>query len=324
MNQIIFSFLFLIAGLLNSPLPQARHLEEITFDIHRNKLILYGGAVAEEGKLKEFTQVHEWDGAGWKEFNVAGPGGRSGHALIYHEADKVTYLIGGVTEAKSPYIIYLDVWQWNGKDWKLVNSDCPFKIPEAVYDPVNKHILAYGDASDKTKFTYGTDQKFELWEYTSNTWKKLSANGPQTDGPTGIAYDTNRQTLVIPNWEAGKAVIWEWKDNAWKKITCNGNCPPARNRFPLVYYPEEKATYLFGGFTEDRKQLGDFWKWDGIQWIKLETATAPSVRNSTHFAYGQKSLLLYGGSVPKPGSPGQITLCSELWQWKAGAWKQIQ
>ena len=324
MYQITLSLLFFLVRLIDSPLPQARHLEEVAFDTHRNTLILYGGAVAEEGKLKEFTQVHEWDGSGWTALDVYGPSGRSGHALVYHESEKVTYLIGGVTEAQNPYVIYFDVWRWNGKDWKQVHTSCPVKEPEAVYDPVNKRMLVYGDAGDKTKFTYGNDQKFELWEYKSNTWKKLSAKGPHTDGPTGIAYDTNRQTLVIPTWKEGKAVVWEWKNNTWQKIACSANCPPTRNRFPLVYYPEEKTTYLFGGFTADRKQLGDFWKWDGKQWAQINTITGPSVRNSTHFAYGQKSLFLYGGSVPLAGSPGKITLCNELWQWTEGKWKQIQ
>ncbi|MBD2699070.1 hypothetical protein IC229_00360 [Spirosoma sp. BT702] len=317
----IFFLILFGAGIIGATSPEPRHLETVAFDTYRNKLIVYGGATVVNGTLNEFTAVYEWDSFGWKQYDKPGPGGRSGHALVYHKADNVTLLFGGVSEKQQPYTIYYDVWRWNGQDWKQVSSTCPVKEPKAVYDPVHKRVLVYGDASDKTKFMYGNDQQFELWEYSSNAWKKLSTNGPHPDGPYQITYDNKRQALVMLDWEDGKSVVWEWTDTQWVKKPVAG--PSPRTRYMLAHHPGEGVTYLHGGFTADRKQIGDFWKWDGKTWTNIETPTSPGLRNSAHLVYDGNRILLYGGSVPQPDAPDKLTLCSQLWQWKDGHWKQL-
>ena len=149
------------------------------------------------------------------------------------------------------------------------------------------------------------------------------AKGPHPDGPYDMAYDTQRQALILLAWENGKSVVWEWQNNQWQKIPCSGNYPTVRNRYMLSYYPDDGVTYLFGGFIEDQ-QLGDFWRWNGQQWTEMHPDESPSQRNSAHFAYTGDQLLLYGGSVPKPGEPGHLTLCNELWAWRKGHWKRLQ
>lgn len=320
-------FLLLLTAVVGTPFggnpPTPRHLESVAFDQRRQQLVVYGGAAAVNGALTEFTQVHEWAPSGWRHLDAPGPGGRSGHAMVYDETRQTVLLLGGATEAVNPYVIYFDVWRWNGRDWQKLNATCPVKEPHAAYDPDRRRVLVYGDASDKTQFKYGPDQRFELWTYQSNRWEKLSADGPHLDGPYQIAYDRHRRALVVPDWEDGNPVVWEWKAEAWTKTPTTG--PPPRTRYMLAYHPGDRHTYLYGGFTPDRRQLGDFWAWDGTAWTRLNPLPTPAPRNSAHFAFDGRRLLLYGGSVPQPGGPpGSLTLCNELWAWEESVWKQLR
>lgn len=321
-SRIVLAAVVVFGGPTAGAQPTPRHLENVAFDQRRDRLVVYGGAAAVNGALTEFTQVHEWAPSGWWHVDAPGPGGRSGHAMVYDETQQAVLLIGGATEAVNPYVIYFDVWRWNGRDWQRLDANCPVKEPQAIYDPDHQRVLVYGDASDKTQFKYGADQRFELWAYRANRWEKLAAEGPHPDGPYQAAYDRHRHALVVLDWEGGNPVVWEWKAEAWSKTTATG--PPPRSRYMLAHHPTDGRTYLYGGFTPDRQQLGDFWAWDGTAWTRLDALPTPALRNSAHFAFDGNRLLLYGGSVPQPGgAPGSLTVCNELWAWEGGIWKQL-
>jgi hypothetical protein len=305
--------------------PNPRHLEEITYDSKRNKLLLFGGAEVNNEVWKEPSLIFEWDGKTWEKIDVQGPPGRRGHGWVYDENKKEAILIGGVAEGKIlKDSVVFDVWSWDGNKWKPNNTNCPVKEPEAVYDPANKRILVYGDANNKSRLNYNEPTAFELWEYKNGTWNRLSTDGPDIRGSRMIAFDNDRKRLVIPVFEQNKMIVWEWKDNVWEKIVCENEYPVYRTRFALAYYPAEKQTLLFGGLSEKREQLGDFWKWNGKKWEKIETTIAPSVRNSTHFASNNNQLFLYGGSVPKALPEKGIELSNELWSWEKGFWKKLK
>jgi tetratricopeptide (TPR) repeat protein len=316
-RTILLIVLFISRTTGYSQNPNPRHLERIAFDGHGNKIVLYGGAEQRTGGWHNPDYVYECDTSGWKEFRVPGPGNRNGPGLIYHDDEKATFLIGGTTQNEGNASVNLDVWKWDGQNWELVITDCPFRSLEAVYNPDNKSILAYGDAQDKTKVWRGGDpQKFELWEFKFDVWRKLSTEGPQTSGPFEMAYDKRRQALIVPIWESGKAVVWEWINGEWKKTSCTENCPEPRNRFALAYHDKEKATYMFGGRNNAKPFLDDFWKWDGKSWTKIETSATPAMRCAATMEYGNNELLLYGGVV-------EWGLTNEIWQWKNGNWKLL-
>ena len=315
------AFIFFNAG-FDQPAP--RHLEEVTYDKKRNKLLLFGGAEVNGDVWKEPAMVYEWDGKNWMRKEAPGPAGRRGHGWLYDEDREETLLIGGVSEGRiSKDSVLFDVWRWNGSNWKLMNTVCPVKEPEAVFDPVNKRILVYGDANNKAVLNYNLETSFELWEYKKDEWKKLSDEGPNINGSRMLSFDAERNRLVVPVYEQKQSVVWEWTGTKWEKIVCGNDYPSYRTRFATAYDPIEKQTILFGGLSEKREQLGDFWKWDGKQWRKIETKESPSVRNSSHFACGNNQLFLYGGSVPKPAPQEGIETCNELWSWKDNHWEKL-
>lgn len=313
----LFSVLAIFFEAQSQVHPNPRHTERIAYDTDRKKLILFGGTELIPGGRVEPEEVFEWDQSGWREFKAAGPGKRNGPTLVYHQADQVLYLIGGQTELSNDVKMNLDVWKWNGTAWTLVNSDCPFRQLEAVYDADNESILAFGDVNDKTKVWRSGDKRaFELWEYKSGSWKKLSGDGPQIEAPYEMAYDRKRKALVLPTWQGGSSVVWEWKNSKWNKIQCSQNCPAARNRHTIAYDEKQKAVFMFGGRTNDKPFLDDFWKWDGKSWTRIESELMPPMRCAASIEYGDGGLLLYGGVV-------DWGLTNELWQWKGGKWKLL-
>lgn len=292
-----------------------RHLERIAFDSNRNTLIMYGGAAMVDGVLTYFPNVYEWDQSEWREIKAEGPGGRNASPLVYDPVSKLTFLFGGVTEDKEGYTIHFDVWSWDGKKWKLMSTDCPVKEPDAVYDPAAERILVYGEVSNKSTIQYSGERSFELWEYKSNQWKKLSADGP--DIYPVLSFDVSRNTLIVPFLEDGRGEIWEWSDNHWRKIPCETQCPESRTRQAMTYDPVTKATYMFGGRNNSRNYLNDFWKWDGKSWTKTECTNPPPVRASARLISSKDGLLMYGGAV-------NGGLSNEIWEWKGNAWTLIK
>lgn len=313
---LIAAILLCAAATFSQISPDPRHLEEIAYDSKRDKIVLFGGGGNVIGKGFSFPEnVFEWDQSAWKEAQFEVPGNRVGHALVYDPHQKATFLIAGVTEAQADSKVNLNVWKWDGKQWKLSNTDAPVKTSEATYDPINQRILVYGDVYNKTQLRRGSDpQVFELWELKANQWKKLSADGPNINSAYEIAFDISRNALVIPCWENGQSVVWEWKNEKWDKITTTGAVPDARNRYALAYHPQEKATFLFGGRNNANPFFSDFWKWDGISWTKVASAHPPAKRAAATMEYGKGALYLYGGVV-------EWGLSNEMWQWKKGAWK---
>jgi len=308
-KNILFGILSVCApGLLYPDNPQPRHLEEIVYDQNRGQMPL--------GSAVNFpSSIAEWNGKAWTAFDLNGPGSRNGHALVYQSQDKVTLLIGGSTETPEVVKENLDVWSWNGVEWKRINENCPVKSPEAVFDASLNRVLVYGDGHQISRVWQGGDPRdYQLWEFKSNTWNKLSSDGPQPYSAFEIAFDTKRKTLVIPTWDQGKSIVWEWRDNKWRKIICSENCPDARNRFSLAYHPNENGIFLFGGRNESNPFLGDFWKWNGQIWTKIESSISPAKRAAATMEYGDDELILYGGVT-------DWGLTNEIWKWKNGVWK---
>jgi hypothetical protein len=325
MGYLLAAILFFLVITAVRSQPNPRHLEEIAYDAAGSKLLVFGGIELANQKWIEPTSLHEWDGNKWKVIETAGPVGRRGAGWVYDETSKETFLFGGVTTGKvQPDSVLMDAWKWNGSRWKMLNTTCPVKEPEATFDPVNKRVLVYGDAANKNLINYDLPASFELWEFKNGEWRKLSDGGPNITGSRMISFDASRNKLVVPVFEDNKLSVWEWSDGKWTKSNFEKDCPGYRTRFAMAYHPVEKVTLLFGGLSADRRQQGDLWKWDGRQWKKIDFRDGPSIRNSSHFVFSKDQLILYGGSVPRALPATGIELSNEMWGWKNDKWKLLK
>jgi hypothetical protein len=315
-HAFIFSALFITGALFPLPefssssdvsaLPRPRHLEEIAYDKKDNALYLFGGAEINGQSWSEPDNLFQYKDQ-WEEINERGPIGRRGHILLYDESSGSLVMFGGVAQTPSGRDSSLfDMWRWHGGKWKILDVRSPFKECRAVYDSEAKRILAYGDI--------GTDQRdFELWEFKSAKWSKLSEGGP-TDGPFPLAYNPKSKTISLLQWkEDGTLALWEWQNRNWKTRQYSTDFPLARNKYAFAYSTTENALFIFGGVDSRRELLGDFWKFDGNTWKNLTLDSTPSPRASLRLLDSGASMLLYGG-VTKTG------LTNELWEFKNSRW----
>lgn len=300
--------------------PKPRHLEEISFDFQRDKLIVFGGSEIHVDGFTDPTGVFELGSEGWVQINANGPVGRRGHAMIYHKRDKLTYLFAGVTVTIKDSLLF-DTWSWDGVAWQQLDIQCPVKNPAGVFDSRNNSILIYGDASDKQREAYGDEQVFQLWQFKDHNWNLISDSGPRPEGPYEMSFDVKRATVVIPVWNNGKLVVWEWAGNTWRQISCTSECPPARNRFGLTYSSSEGLTYLFGGRDplDRNKFLADFWSWDGSRWKRVRSGDVPSARAGLCLEDSSSGIILYGGVV---FNDGKSEVTNELWRWDGESWSK--
>lgn len=314
-NLFAFLFLSFIHSALLAQTIAPRHLEKIAYDSNKKRLALFGGSEHADGKVTFPGNVQTWNGTTWTSINSDVPGNRVGHSWIYHEKEKVTYLISGISNANGERVIR-DTWKWNGSVWSKAGSDVPMKTSDGAYDHFNNRLLILGDVYNKDSVWTGGRQEIELWEFKDSKWKQLSADGPQPNGPYEVAYNEQTRSLMVPTWENGKSVVWEWRDEKWNKVTVDGEFPEARNRFALAYDNRTKSVYMFGGRNRNTPFFADFWKWNGIKWEKLETPNMPPARAGATMEAGFGGLILYGGVIQK--GP-----CSEMWIWKKGKWEQV-
>lgn len=317
-RQSLFSFILLLIAV---PFAQAqttippRHLEKIAYDPKNKKLLVFGGAEFNDGNVTFPANVQTWNGKTWAPINAGGPGNRVGHSWIYHDKERVTYLVSGISNNNGEHVMR-DSWKWNGTVWSKVGSDIPMKTSDGAYDNQNNRLLLLGDVFNKDSVWAGGPQKIELWEFRNGKWKQLSADGPQPDGPYEVAYNKQTHALVVPTWEHGKSVVWEWHNDKWNKIIIEGESPERRNRFALAFDDVTKAVYMFGGRNDINPFFSDFWKWDGTKWEKIVASTMPQARAGATMESRRGDLILYGGVIEK--GP-----CNEMWTWKQGEWTQV-
>lgn len=300
--------------------PPARHLERIAYDTKRAKLIMFGGSAMVGDLLTYYTSVYEWDGVAWTEFSAPGPMGRNGSALVFNPSEKCTYLLGGIYEDKAGYKILFDVWTWNGTSWQQVDTTCPVKEPEAVYDPQNKRVFVFGEASNKDSlFPQAGERKFELWSYKRNRWHKLSEQCPSPEGPIHLAFNPITGILVFPAEESGKMVVWQWNKEGWKKRACENACPPARSRYAFAFDAGTQTFYMHGGRTANRDFLNDLWEWNGETWKDMTPSSPLSKKASARMISFEGGILEYGGVTLENG---KTLLRNDVWILQNGKWKK--
>src|SRR5262249_10263591 len=108
--------------------PPARSSAAMTFDLQRNRVVLFGG-----GGTTFLGDTWEWDGAVWTQPSTSGPPARSGPAMSFTPSGRVI-LFGGYNLVDD----YLaDTWEWSGGAWIELQKTSPgTRIESAVgFDP---------------------------------------------------------------------------------------------------------------------------------------------------------------------------------------------
>lgn len=171
---------------INTPtLPQSRAHVNIAFDKKRNKVVMFGGWHS----YNTLADTWEYDGEDWTRiYPAASPPNTQNNLLVYDEKREVVVLFGGSIHNSG--IIYDDTWEWNGENWKYVdtpNRPGPREEPCGTYDSDQGKVILFGGSSAE-----------DTWEYDGSDWTPIiTDHTPGKRGFSSMAYQKNSKTIIL-------------------------------------------------------------------------------------------------------------------------------
>ncbi len=168
--------------------------------------------------------------------------------MAYDEARGRTVCFGGSSYSKGVgYQFYNQTNEWDGHVWHYPHNGsgtAPSRRSGAVmaYDSVRARIMLYGGGSEIGQ------PLGDLWEWDGATWTDRTS-----PGSPGLAYDSNRATLVLVN----NSQTWEWPSasQVWT-LRASGSGPS--QVWGAAYHAAHRRTVVIAQSAT--------WEWDGQVW----------------------------------------------------------
>ena len=241
------------------------------------------------------------------------PGPRYGHEMVFDEARGTTLLFGGFLSDGSPVG---DTWSWNGESWTLLSESGPGprKWAAATYDSRRRVVVMFGGREGVGRSGVSLA---ETWIWDGTEWRNTGVTGPSGRDHHRLAYDTNRDRVVLfGGWDGERVVgdTWEWDGGQWHHVASHGPAP--RAPFGMVYHDALDAIVVMGG--KDLEQtFSDIWTWDGSQWTELEMQ-GPGARSFHAMTFDRDAgrAIVFGGRQDDH-------LLRDLWSWDGAVWKRL-
>ena len=293
-----------------------RNAHAMTYDRHRGRVVLFGGADASTVR----GDTWEWDGAGWAQISLAGPEPRTFAAMAYDSLRQRTVLFGGNRvlfggDPAASNTFLGDTWEWDGLKWTPIRASGPPPRAEAAiaFDEKRNRIVLFGGynrAGGKIR------RLGDTWEWDGATWMQVPAPGPSPRNGAAQVYDRLRGTIVLVGGRAERgtsAETWEWNGARWTHSLAASrqgifNCS-------LAYDSDRHRIVRFGGYS-GKQRVAETWEFDGASW-SLTSSTGPAARNHAAMAYDErrKRVVLYGGH-------DGLAVFGDTWDWDGKRWQQ--
>ncbi len=246
------------------------------------------------------------------------PGERDHLGLAYQNSSNSIVLFGGNNVNENHrYTWNPTTWEWDGRDWRLVDDGTPGKVSSMgiVYDVASELLVTMGGINPEK------GDLNETWLRTEDSWSLHKSIGPGARLSPAMAYDQLREEVVLFSGCVGNKYpsdTWIFKNMAWKKVSDSG--PPGVCRAAMFYDEKIAKIILFGGITSDSHKSNRMWEWDGERWTEVDQGIiVPSGRANIQIAYDsfRKKAILFGGS----GTDG---ILNDLWEWDGSSWTLIK
>lgn len=240
--------------------PNPRGFCAVAYHEGRKTIILHGGR-GNNGLT--YSDLWEWNGVYWTQIEDQSSFKADHHQLVYLNEQKSLLAFGGWNGKE----VMGDTWLWNGQ-WEKLKITSPPK--RASFSMVNKknRIVLYGGL-------WINGQYADIWEWSDNMWQSLC--GPYDNSSIdhhSMIYDSKLDQVI---GFGGKNYRYKFQNKTFRIengliVLIDVDGPSARHSFGFTYDSQENFGYLYGGkdyIKEEQIALGDFWKWDGKKWIKL-------------------------------------------------------
>ncbi len=204
----------------------------------------------------------------------------------------------------------------------------------------DSHAIAYDSANGTTVLFSGdvcgsscTLAPNDTWTWSGTTWtKQTPSTSPQARYWSAMTFDSTRNVVVlyggVPSSGVDLADTWEWNGSNWTQMFPATN-PGGRDSFALAYDSVRQVVVLFGGEKCSNAQctsltnLNDTWEWNGSNWAKVATASAPAARLGAGMAFdaAHQSTVLFGGTTCS-SSCNSVTEYGDTWTFNGTTWTQ--
>lgn len=297
--------------------PPVRYYGGMTFDVLRNRTVVFGGALAGPGFRND---TWTFDGQTWTQLTPPTSPGPRGHFQMVHDfvRDRIVLFGGrGGTGFNPPYLN--QTWEFDGTTWAQIataNAPSARQWFGMAFDPVRGKVVLYGGQA--TSLPGDSD---ETWEYDGVDWSLRSPTvrpGPLQNAAMCFHRALNKVVLFsgIDVQVGGTSLTWAWDGLNWAQLPVTGLLPAPRTFARLAYDEGRQAAVLFGGMDPQTGTLRtDVWQFDGTSWREL-LATGPVGRRGFGFVYdalGQRCVL-FGGLNQSFQGVGDTWKFGPTWQ----------
>ncbi|MFN3239955.1 MAG: hypothetical protein ACE37K_00410 [Planctomycetota bacterium] len=219
---------------------------------------------------------------------------RSGAAAFDPNTNRVL-IYGGLTATPSQSTN--EMWSFNGQWTQLAPVGATARWGhQMVTDTTNNRLITFGGRSP-TISSLANDTR----AWTGNSWTVIpTANAPSARFLYGMAYDSNRNVVVLFGGRSGFAPnnqTWEFDGTNWTQVV-TANTPAAREEMGMVFDASLNRVVMFGGCDESTQTIfGDTWWFDGVDWVDVSPASspAPRFRGSMVYDSNRSRTVYYGG-----------------------------
>lgn len=202
-------------------------------------------------------------------------------------------------------------------------SPHPGSAGSLVYDVESDRVILFGNVSGNS---FRPSRDTWAYDFNTNTWTKLSAEGPANHLGSQMAYDTESDRVILfggyqvsRNELYDDTRVYDLNADTWMNMKPE-QFPPARNYECMTYDSIADRVILWGGDMSIRPKDTSLWAYDfnTNTWEVHPVNNGPDLRAYCGMVYSAKAdkVFIYGGH-----SEGS----SEMWayDYNTDSWSEI-
>ena len=232
------------------------------------------------------------------------PSPRGYISMAYDTESKQVILFGGQTgdfdfpENYSGETWAFDLATQTWTEMKPATAPSPRAAANLTYDAESDRVILYGGA-----LVYTTYQDTWAYDYNSNTWTEMKAQGPAKHLGSAMAYDTESdRSILFGGYDLDADVLfqdtwaYDYNSDSWSELMPEIS-PPNQNYHAMTYNTKADRVILWGGDTTPRDNSVWAYDFNTNIWQQEMTSTGPDARPYHAMAYSglADQNFMYGG-----------------------------
>ncbi len=336
--------------------PDRRSGAGLTYDAHRDRVVLVGGSRVAEGGVV-VGEVWEFDGQTWTQ----GPPGvpRTEAAVAYDPISARVIAVGGSDGAGT----LLGTSAYDGVAWTTIPGGPTPRtsaglaasprdggvvlmggfstFPSTVLDDTwilrgdawtqaapanvpparNQHSMADGSVTHGPMIfggqSAGGPSLADTWEFIDGNWRLHDAPAPGVFASTDAVLAPAGLPPQPTLVRQFAPTTWTLTGDSWSSLATTDPAP--RHRAAVAYDSRRARLVMYGGYTTEA--TGETWAFDGASWTLLDAASPPGARFGHAMAYDAAAdrIVMFGGVAQTPG----LTFLADSWAYHDDTWTSL-